>query len=63
MAKEALAKKSLSHLLKAISHLVQLPKQRVWLDYYDKGADMLFSTTKKTLWSLVGVTILEASQR
>jgi uncharacterized protein YuzE len=41
MAKEALAKKSLGHLLKAVSHLVQLPKRRMWLDY-DEEADVLY---------------------
>jgi uncharacterized protein YuzE len=39
--KEALAKKSLGHLLKAVSHLVQLPKHRMWLDY-DGEADVLY---------------------
>jgi uncharacterized protein YuzE len=41
MAKEALAKKSLGHLLKAVSHLVQLPKRRMWSDY-DEEADVLY---------------------
>jgi uncharacterized protein YuzE len=41
MAKEALAEKSLGHLLKAVSHLVQLPKHRMWLDY-DEEADVLY---------------------
>ena len=80
MAKEALAKKSLSHLLKAVSHLVQFPKHRMWLDY-DEGADVLYvhftaepvSTHSEMREDgvifdykendLVGVTILEASQR
>jgi hypothetical protein len=37
MAKEALAEKSLGHLLKVVSHLVQLPKHRMWLDYDERG--------------------------
>ncbi|HXG17585.1 MAG TPA: DUF2283 domain-containing protein [Methylomirabilota bacterium] len=41
MAKEALAEKSLGHLLKAVSHLVHLPKHRMWLDY-DEEADVLY---------------------
>jgi len=42
MAKrEILEKKSLSHLLKAVSHLVQLPKTRMRLDY-DEKADVLY---------------------
>lgn len=41
MAKEALAEKSIGHLLKAVSHLVQLPKHRMWLDY-DEEADVLY---------------------
>jgi len=42
MAKrEILEKKSLSHLLKAVSHLVQLPKTHMRLDY-DEKADVLY---------------------
>jgi len=80
MAKETLAKKSLSHLLKAVSYLVQLPKHRMWLDY-DEKADVLYVHFTEAADSthsemrddgvifdyrddaLVGVTILEASQR
>jgi len=81
MAKrEILEKKSLSHLLKAVSHLVHLPRTHMWLDYDDK-ADVLyvhFEDQPKSTHSdmrddgvildykgrrLVGVTILEASQR
>ncbi len=80
MAKEALAKKSLGHLLKAVSHLVQLPKHRMWLDY-DEDADVLYmhfvekaDATHSEMREdgvifdyrdkdLVGVTVLEASQR
>ncbi len=80
MAKEALAEKSLGHLLKAVSHLVQLPKHRMWLDY-DEEADVLYvhfvdkaDSTHSEMREkgvildykdnhLVGVTILEASQR
>ena len=81
MAKrEILEKKSLSHLLKAVSHLVQLPRTHMWLDY-DEEADVLylhFEDRPRSTHSemrddgviidykgsrLVGVTILEASQR
>jgi hypothetical protein len=41
MAKEVLGEKSLGHLLTAVSHLVQLPKRRIWLDY-DEEADVLY---------------------
>ena len=41
MAKEAIAEKSLAHLLKAVAHLVQLPKPRMWLDY-DEEVDVLY---------------------
>lgn len=41
MAKEVLAAQSLEHLLKAVSHLVQLPRHRMWLDY-DAEADVLY---------------------
>ena len=41
MAKEAIAEKSLGHLLKAVGHLVQLPKHRMWLDY-DEEVDVLY---------------------
>ena len=42
MAKrEILEKKSMVHLLKAVSHLVQLPKKHIWLDY-DEEADTLY---------------------
>lgn len=42
MAKrETLEKKSVVHLLKAASHLVQLPKTHMWLDY-DEEADVLY---------------------
>jgi uncharacterized protein YuzE len=80
MAKEAIAEKNVSHLLKAVSHLVQLPKHRMWLDY-DEEADVLYlhfvehpSSTHSEMrddgvildykgQDLVGVTVLEASQR
>ena len=81
MAKrEILEKKSLSHLLKAVSHLVQLPRTHMWLDY-DEDADVLylhFENHPRSTHSqirdegvildykgrrIVGVTILEASQR
>lgn len=42
MAKrEILEKRSMAHLLKAVSHLVQLPRTHMWLDY-DEGADVLY---------------------
>lgn len=41
MAKEVLEEKSLTHLLQAISHLVQLPQTQMWLDY-DAEADVLY---------------------
>jgi uncharacterized protein YuzE len=36
-----LAEESLDHLLKAVSHLVHLPRVQMQLDY-DKGADVLY---------------------
>ena len=81
MAKSAiLEKNSMSHLLKAVSHLVQLPKTHMWLDY-DEEADVLYvhfedrpRSTRSQMRDdgvildykgrrLVGVTILDASQR
>jgi uncharacterized protein YuzE len=80
MAKEAIAEKNVNHLLKAVSHLIQLPKHRMWLDY-DEEADVLYfhfvekpSSTHSEMredgvildykdQDLVGVTVLEASQR
>ncbi len=41
MAQEVLAEKSLNHLLKAVSHLVQLPKRQMRLDY-DEKVDVLY---------------------
>jgi hypothetical protein len=42
MAKrEILEKKTLSHLLKAVAHLVQLPKTHMRLDY-DEEVDVLY---------------------
>ena len=80
MAKEILEEQSLDHLLRAVSHLVQLPKSHMWLDY-DEEADVLYvhfedgaGSTHSEMQEngvildhkgnvLVGVTILEASQR
>lgn len=81
MAKrEILEKKSLSHLLKAVSHLVHLPRTRMRLDY-DEDADVLYlhfddhrGSTHSQMRDdgvildykgrrLVGVTVLDASQR
>src|ERR687891_1947426 len=73
-------KKILTHLLKAVSHLVQLPQTHMRLDY-DEEADVLYlhfddrrGSTHSQMRDdgvildykgrrLVGVTILEASQR
>lgn len=41
MAKEVLEDKSIGYLLKAISHLVKLPKTHMWLDY-DAEADVVY---------------------
>lgn len=41
MAKEVLEEKSIDDLLKAVSHLVKLPRTRMWLDY-DMEADVLY---------------------
>ncbi len=41
MAREVLGERSLTHLLQAVAHLVQLPKTRMWLDY-DEEADVLY---------------------
>lgn len=41
MAKEVLEEKSINSLLKAITHLVKLPKTHMRLDY-DSGADVLY---------------------
>lgn len=41
MAKEVLEEKTINNLLKAVSHLVKLPKTRMWLDY-DAEADVLY---------------------
>ena len=41
MAKEVLEEKSINSLLKAIAHLVKLPKTYMWLDY-DSEADVLY---------------------
>jgi uncharacterized protein YuzE len=81
MAKrEILGKKTLTHLLKAVSHLVQLPQTHMRLNY-DEEADVLYlhfddrrGSTRSEMRDdgvildykgrrLVGVTILEASQR
>ena len=43
MAKEVLEEKSISFLLKAVTHLVKLPKPQMWLDY-DSEADVLSQT-------------------
>ncbi len=41
MAKEVLKEKSINDLLKAVSHLVRLPKRHMWLDY-DAEADVVY---------------------
>ena len=80
MAKEVLEEKSIHALLKAIAHLVKLPKTHMWLDY-DAEADVVylhFTEKPQSMHSemredgiildykgshLVGLTILDASQR
>ena len=80
MAKEVLEEKSINFLLKAVVHLVKLPKTPMWLDY-DSEADVLYlhfeekpSSTHSEMRDdgiildyrgnhLVGLTILEASNR
>ena len=41
MASEKLEEKSIVHLLQATSHLVQLAKKQMWLDY-DEEVDVLY---------------------
>ena len=41
MAKEILEDKNIASLLKAVAHLVKLPKTHMWLDY-DSEADVLY---------------------
>jgi uncharacterized protein YuzE len=41
MAREVLEEKSIGYLLKAVSHLLKLPKTHMWLDY-DPEADVLY---------------------
>lgn len=80
MAVEMLAERDISHLLGAVSHLVQLPRPQMWLDY-DAEADVLYVHFAEKPVSthsdmredgiildyqderLVGLTVLEASQR
>ncbi|MBC8233973.1 DUF2283 domain-containing protein [bacterium] len=80
MAEEALEERSIGYLLKAVAHLVKLPRTRMWLDY-DSEADVLYLHFEEKPISthsemrddgiifdykgnrLVGLTILEASQR
>jgi len=50
MAREVLAEKNLTHLLKAVAHLVQLPKTQMWLDY-DEDADVLYIHFEEKLCS------------
>jgi uncharacterized protein YuzE len=77
---EVLEERSIRSILKAVAHLVKLPKQHMWLDY-DPGADVVYlhfeerpSSTHSEIREdgiildyrgsrLVGLTILEASQR
>jgi uncharacterized protein YuzE len=80
MAVNMVEEKSIGHLLKATTHLVQLPQKHLWLDY-DEEADVLYvhfeekpSTNHSEMREdgiildysdreLVGLTILDASQR
>jgi uncharacterized protein YuzE len=41
MAEAVLEERSISYLLKAVPHLVKLPKLHIWLDY-DSEADVLY---------------------
>ena len=41
MAHEVLEEKSIGSLLKAVSHLIKLPKKHIWLDY-DAEADVVY---------------------
>lgn len=41
MAKETLETKDINHFLKAVTHLAQLSRHYMWLDY-DAGADVLY---------------------
>jgi len=41
MAREVLEQKSLNGLIRAVSHLIKLPKRRIWLDY-DEDADVVY---------------------
>jgi len=41
MAEAVLEEKSISYILKAVPHLVKLPKLHIWLDY-DPEADVLY---------------------
>ncbi|MDI6794633.1 MAG: DUF2283 domain-containing protein [bacterium] len=41
MAKEVLEKRDINHFLKAVTHLAQLSRPHMWLDY-DTEADVLY---------------------
>jgi uncharacterized protein YuzE len=41
MAEKILEELSVTHLLKAVSHLTRLPKTHMWLDY-DSEADVVY---------------------
>jgi uncharacterized protein YuzE len=82
MAQEVMMEEetSISYILKAVPHLVKLPRPHIWLDY-DAEADVLYLHFEEKPTSthsemrddgiildytgnhLVGLTILEASQR
>jgi uncharacterized protein YuzE len=80
MAQEVIEEKSIGYILRAVPHLVRLPKPHIWLDY-DSEADVLYlhfeekpASTHSEMRDdgiildykgdcLVGLTILEASQR
>jgi uncharacterized protein YuzE len=80
MAIEVLEEKDISHLLKAVTYLIKLPRTHMWLDY-DMEADVLYlhfedkpASTHSEMQDngiildykgnrLVGLTVLEASQR
>jgi len=41
MAVNTIEKKNITHLLKAVTHLIKLPQRHMWLDY-DQDADVLY---------------------
>lgn len=60
MVTEVLEEKSISDLLKTVTHLVKLPKTRMWLDY-DSEADVLYLHFEETPGSLIAKCGMTAS--